>query len=604
MAYKKATPFLKYGLEWQAGTPALFIEFFIIRETNAFRKQHGLNLLDHYREASRLLWPEDDHHRWSDIALRAMVEEEISVFLGSSDSGKTWAMSKFVLMDWWARPMHALWLVSSTELRGAELRVWGVLKKLFNLARERHRNLPGLVLESMHCITTEAVSSNHSEGRSLTNGVVFVPCKQGGKWIGLGALAGIKPTPGGRLGHAGDEVSAMNPVFLDAYANWYGKEGFKGIMSGNPYDLDDTLCRAAEPLEGWDSWQDTGKTQTWRSKFYNAFVVAFDGRDSPNFDDPNKPNRYPYLIGHKKLDGVSRTHGKDSWQWFMQCVGKPQPGGTVKRIVTKAMCETYHVYDDVVWLGEPTIKIGALDAAYGGVGGDRCVCGYIEFGKDITGHMVIAAHPFVLVPVKAGKLVVPEEQIAKFVRNYMESVDVKPENFFFDGRGSLAVAFARLWSAKVETVEFGGKATERPVSNDTYVWDGDMRTRRLQRCEELYNRFVTELWYAVAMVILSDQMRQLPQDVATELCRRQWERAPQNKKIEVETKEKMKYRTGESPDLADCLVTAVEGARRRGFQIARLPGVGDDEPDPRWKWELARRAKEYRKSFALDHNLR
>src|SRR5437763_1246668 len=183
---KKPSWFLRYGIEWKSGKTPLEIEFDLIAETDAYRKEYNLTLLDHYRNASRLLWPNDDHHRWSDLALQAMVENEVAVFLGSSDAGKTWSMAKFVLMDWWARPDKALWLVSSTELRGAELRIWGVLKQLFNIARERYPTLPGTVLESMHAITTDATCTDNSVGRLLTKGIVFVPCKVGNVWKGLG----------------------------------------------------------------------------------------------------------------------------------------------------------------------------------------------------------------------------------------------------------------------------------------------------------------------------------------------------------------------------------------------------------------------------------
>ncbi len=100
------------------------------------------------------------------------------------------------------------------------------------------------------------------------------------------------------------------------------------------------------------------------------------------------------------------------------------------------------------------------------------------------------------------------------------------------------------------------------------------------------------------MVIISDQMRQLPQDAAAELCRREWDYV-QNSKIQIETKEEMKERTGESPDLADLLVVLLEGARRRGFQIARLPGKGDEEADDSWKYDLRLRARNLRKSYSL-----
>jgi len=595
-------PFQKYGYTWAANTHPLEIEFFCIRLGEATLKAQGRSLFQHYREAQAILWPEDDTHRWSDLGLQGICDNEITVLVGCSDSNKTYLMSRFVLVDWWANPDDTLWLVSSTELRGAELRIWGVLKQLFNRARARFPWLVGTVLEFAHAITTEQISADNSSARLLTKGVIFIPCKKGGTFISMGAYQGIKPTRGGRLGHAGDDVSAMPRVFLDAYSNWYGKPNFKGIMSGNPFDLDDSICIAAEPIEGWNAWQDTEKTQTWRSKFYNAFVIAFDGRDSPNFDyPPDQPPKYPYLIGRKKLDAVAKTHGRDSWQWFNQCVGKPRPGAAARRVVTRALCEQWHAFDPVVWMGDPTVKIGACDAAYGGMGGDRCIVGYIEFGKDITGHVVIACHPPVLVPVSVARIGIPEDQIAKFTRDYMEGIGVKPENFFFDGRGSLAVSFARHWSPLVEAVEFGGRATERPVSNDTYVWDGEVRQRRLQRCDELYSRFVTELWFASHYVIISDQMRGLPHEIADELCRRDWHYVSENR-IEVETKWEMKERTGQSPDLADMLVTALEGARRRGFQIARMPGEDEAETDTSWRWDLRRRAKDLKKSFTLSYS--
>ncbi len=596
---KGAQEFEAFGKKWDASWSMLDVHLWMLKQGHEYLKSHGRSLYFHQLEAQKLLWPEDDVHRWLELGLKTITENEVTIFLGCADSGKTYGISRFVLVDWWSNPDKSLWLVSSTELRGAELRIWGVLKQLFNRARANYPDLQGQVLESMHCITTERISDDNSEGRLLTKGIIFVPCKKGNTYIGLGALQGIKPQPGGRLGHAGDEVQAMPRVFLDAYSNWYGKEGFKGIMSGNPFDLDDSLCAAAEPIEGWMAWKDTQKTQTWRSKFYDAAVVAFDGRDSPNFDYPaGEPTKLPYLIGRKKMNAVAKTHGTDSWQYNNQVVGKPCPSAAAKRVLTRAMCEQYHAFDEVIWLGKQTIKIGACDAAYGGVGGDRCMAGYVEFGKDINNNEIIACHPPVLVPVSIHKTGLPENQIAEFVKTYMESVGVLPSNFFFDGRGSLAVAFARIWSPQVEAVEFGGVPTERPVSNDTHVWDGDERQRRLQRCNELYDRFVTELWFAIHYSVISDQVRQLPREVCDELCRRAWDYTKGNK-MAVETKADMKERTGESPDLADTFVTAFEGARRRGFQIQRLPEEGAADEDQTWKHDLRLRAKKFRESYAL-----
>lgn len=586
-----------YHLNWDSEQSPLDIEFEMIRRGGRFKiddVECGLGLFEHYRNAQKLLWPTDDEHRWAKLALETMVGNEVSVFMGCGDSGKTRSIAKFVLMDWWSNPEKTLWLVSSTELRGAELKIWGDLKGLFNKARELHPDLAGTVLESKHAITTEQISKDQSKGRLLTKGIIFIPCKSNGRWVGMGAFAGIKPQPDGRLGHAGDEVSAMERTFLDAYSNWYGKENFKGIMAGNPYDYLDPLCIAAEPIEGWSKWTDTEKTQQWRSKFYNAAVVAFDGRDSPNFDALTR-SKYKYLIGPKKHAAVERFHQKDSWQYYSQCVGKPRASGFAKRVITPQLCEEFKAFDDVFWSGKPTIKVSACDAAYGGLGGDRCVTGHIEFGEDVEGNMILACSPQVIVPVSVKKTGLPEDQIADFNKEYNETFNIPPENFFFDGRSTLAMAFSRKWSPRVNAVDFGGKPTDRVVSLDTFVWDGDVQSRRLQRCDELYSKFVTELWFSVHYIILSGQMRRLPKEVAEEGYKREW-RYVKGNRIELETKAEMKERTGQSPDLFDCLVTCVEGARRLGFQIRSMSTDAPDMNDNGWLTDaLAKEQKEMQK---------
>jgi hypothetical protein len=576
----------KYGLEWPANDP-LDVEFEMIRRGGRFElkgKQYGLGLPHHYAEATKLLWPEDDWHTWAELLSRRLAEEDITVIIGPADSSKTYSVSKHVMVDWWAQPDTTLWLLSSTELRGAELRIWGAMKQLFNRARAIRPWLIGTVLESLHAISTETIAEKGSEGRLLTKGLIFIPCKTGGQWVGLGAYAGIKPVrvgdKEGRLGHVGDEASLMGEGFLDAYSNWYGKENFHGILTGNWCDFDDPLGKAAEPVNGWDTWEDTGKTQEWRSRFYNALVVDLDGRDSPNAGFPFTP--YKYLVGPKKLAAVKATHGEDSWQYWSQCVGKPRALGNVKRVLTKSLCEANGAFEQAVWAGGEIVKVGFLDAAYGGVGGDRCVCGYLEFGPDVDGRQVIAIHPLVQVPVSVRNIDSPEDQIARFCMRYFMGVDVPPEHFFFDGRSTLAVALSRLWSTSVNVIDFGGPATDRPVSQDEFVWDGEEKTRRLKRCDEHYSKFVTELWFTLYYLVISKQLRQLPKDAAAEAYKREW-RYTKGNRIEVETKKEMKKRTNYSPDLIDSIVTGVEGARRLGFQIELLRGdisqAAQNKPD-------------------------
>lgn len=599
---------LKYGTSWGPEADDLSIEFELIRnrgyvEVNGVR--HGLGPYHHYREAISTIWPEDDHHRWSDLMLRRKVENDILVMMGSADSNKTYSTARYLLVDYWAHSANTLWMVSTTDSRGADLRIWGKIKELFNRGRQRFPWLTGKILESKYCITTEEISRDQSEGRLLTKGIIMIPCKSGEKWVGLGAYAGIKPTKNGRLGHAGDEVSVMHTSFLQAYANWYGKPNFQGIMDGNPFDLDDPLCTAAEPEDGWAHWEDTKKTQEWRSKFYGAWVIAFDGRDSPNMDVPEGAKTpFPYLIGRRKIEAVKKTEGEDSALFWSQCVGKPRPGAEARRVITRLLCEEGKAFEPVVWEGSDVTDVLGLDAAYGGVGGDRCVLTHLRFGRDVEGRNVISCKPPIYVPISQRGFEDPETQIAKFCKVYADTFAIKPDHFYFDARATLAMRLAQIYGTSVNAVDFGGPATKRPVSQDEFIYDGDNQTRRLKRCDEHYSKFVTELWFSVRYLILAKQLRELPRDVAEEGWKRQWRYTKGSPmRIEVETKDEMKVRTTRSPDLFDSLVTAVEGCRRLGFLIERLKEEQTSEEDAQeWLEKELHRFKTFKRRHELRYD--
>lgn len=581
--------YYRHGKKWSNDVDPLDAEFWFIRKGEEWLQSQGRSLFFHYKEVHKMLWPKHYQHRWFDLALQSFCENEITVLMGCSDSAKTYGMSCFALMDYWIYPKETLWMVSSTEYRGCELRIWGEIKNLFNQAKERYSWLDGHPLESMHSITTENIDDDKEFARSLKTGLILVPCKRGNQYVGLSAFQGAKAP---RLRHAGDEVAAMNEGFLNAYANWYGKRNFKGLMSGNPTDPEDQLCRAGEPLEGWDHFVDTEKTQTWRSKFFNANVIAFDGRDSPNNDfDQAKGPKFHFLVSKKKLEAVAKSFGSDSWQWHSQCVGKPNKSVLKFRVLTKQKCEEGRALEDVIWFGDKTTIVYGLDPNYGGQ--DRCVGGAVEFGKDVEGNQVVAFHSQEVIPVKPVIRPLdlePEDQIAAYIKNRCDQLGIPGTQVFYDsvGKGTLGFAFSKIFAIGQcpIPVDSGAKTNSRPVRQDLWV-DEEDGTRRLKRCDEHYKKFITEMYFSISEAVRSKQVRQLPQEAMRELCLRIYSIAGNNL-IEIEPKSGTANRPGfierigHSPDMADHAVISMEGCRRLGFKIK---GLG--EPDPNKKYAAA-----------------
>lgn len=426
------------------------------------------------------------------------------------------------------------------------------------------------------------------------SGFLVHNCVQGGKFVGLQKFVGIKQK---RMRLVADEASMMGESFLSAFANLNKNEDFRAIILGNPNDPLDPLGRAAEPKEGWtDEYMEPTKTKVWDTRFMNGRCVNLIGLDSPNFDfPPEKPTKFKYLISKEKIDDTLSFFQKDSIEYYSQCVGSMKIGTMARRVISRHLCQQFGALDDVVWHGEKPMRICGLDAAYGG---DRCVCGYIEFGPSVSGQIIFRFTPPVVVPIKVNASVIPEDQIAAFVRDFCRENEIPPENFFHDstGRGTLGTAIARLWSDKCNPVEFGGNATDRPVSKDLYITDEKTGQRRLKRCDEHYSNFVAELWYSVRYAIESNSVRNLPQDVMEEMSMREWDWIKGQKKIALETKVDMKMRVGRSPDLGDWASICMEGARRRGFQIPKL-GLADTINKPRVDdWFI----KQYEKTQALN----
>lgn len=590
-------------MEWTANVTPIAAMVWLIRNNGQGKDIRGnpvqVPLFDLYRQLQSELWPEDDHHEWSDLMLRTMVAERITAVQGGKDSSKTHTMAKFALTDYLCFPEQTLSLMSSTDLRGLELRVWGDLKDLFTRARDRWPQIPGHPVDHMHGIFTDDLSEDR-DIRDIRKGLLCIPMlESGGSWKGLEKYTGIKQK---RRRLFGDEVQFMLPPYLTALAN-LNKGNFKGVFVGNPIGEGDPLDKLAEPLDGWDSLPEVTKTSTWKNRM-GGTTINLVGSDSPAIRHPGK---YPYLIDQSDIDYIVGYWGRDSAEYWNQAEGVRRPGVSLRRVVTRDMVNKFGAQDEVVWSVKPTIKGYAIDASYGG---DRCIGGSFEFGSEINGHQVISFGKPKVIPIKLypkntpeDQRVLPEDQIAEYAKADCEALSIPSANVFHDatGRGSLGSAFARLWRHDTNPIEFGGSATPRPVLSDLFIYDEKLKQKRLKRCDEHYSKFVSELWFSVRYVIEGRQSRNLPNEAVDELCAREWKRV-RGDRIEVESKEDMKPRFGRSPDIGDWVSICVEGARRLGFQITRMGWeLPKQEKDEKWKEELRERARKSRQSYSLTY---
>jgi hypothetical protein len=287
--------FAKYGAIWPASAGALDVEMACIKRGGKWKNKVGqlcgLGLYHHYKEMQKILWPKKKWHRWNELTAEGIHRASDHWVMGPASSGKTHEAALYGLCTYFVFPDETTVLVSSTDSRSLELRVWGEIKKHWAKARERFEWLPGHEIGSKQMITTDG---RDAESRDFRNGIVGIPCVVGGTFVGIGKYVGIKNN---RMILIADESQFMSKGFFDGISNLNKNPGFQCIALGNPKERTDALGLICEPADedgGWDGVDDSEKTKVWRTRFANGRCVQLVGTDSPNYDVPeDQPPPYP-----------------------------------------------------------------------------------------------------------------------------------------------------------------------------------------------------------------------------------------------------------------------------------------------------------------------
>jgi hypothetical protein len=624
---KSSGRFLKYGLWWHGASDPASNELDMIKRGGRWEKKDGTmageGLYFHFRKFQEIVWANRIWSKgpfvnyWAEKCLEVYIHNTYIGVMGCAASGKSDSFGCNVITDWYGNHSHMTVLVSSTEREMLELRIWGMIKKYHKLAKRDRKWIPGNLIEGKQRIITDA-KAEFTEGRDFKNGIMGVACKKGNVYVGLGSMIGIHNK---MVTLVADEANLMPRAFLDSTSNLSKCEKFKLIALGNPNETTNAHGAICEPeigLGGWEGGIDQNPgTKTWKTRWPNGICLQLPGSDSPNMmAPPEDPPPFPFLVTRQQMIDDAAIWGVDDWHYTMMNEARMPRGQGSRRVLTRQACIKFGAFEKPNFRDSRITKIAFLDAAYRGVGGDRCVFGELNFGREIEdsnelhasnlltnvvsqetkpppGRQIIALVDLVTIPIEATKdSDTPEDQIAQFVKMQLANRGIEHNNFFYDAgmRTSLVSAFARHGMIHTETIDCGGKPSEDFVSSEIQ-----------KKCVDYYSKFVTELWYSVRYVVEARQFRGMREDVCSEFSQREWKMVSGNR-IEVETKEEMKVKTGRSPDLADSVAIGILGARRRGFTIKRLGNPSPNSTTEAWKRKLRARSEALKRNGNLSFN--
>lgn len=564
----KAKNIDRYEIIWPEGFDDFLIELWCFRESHPVEKG-GLGRYGHLKNAIDIKWNlpkrleaqqrgqyyDPDKHdafiwnEWTEMMMQGFCENREVMVAGPGASWKTTCMALYYLLFWLCSPHNTRVILTSTTGDGLRARIWKEVSHFY-------RAIVGV--------------GNLVQSRTM---IQFIKGDDGAGIFGIAvesdgnvekAINKIIGRHNTNMGVGIDEMPTVTGAIVEACVNLEtGAERFELKGIGNPDSHFDPHGKRSEPVDGWGSI--SVDSTTWMSR-YGALVIHLDGRRSPRVGHDDK---FPGLIRQADLEKTSAEHGDDSPQMWKQRYGFWCPEGTQKTILSESDIVKFRAKEKAIWVGGFK-KAAGLDPAFEGE--DRCILQPVHFGLiDMGGEPINAIEFQKPIPIKTKATSDHEKnprhyQIVEQCKHICQEEGIEPRLFGLDSTGEgggLAAIFAREWSTAINSIEFGGRASDRPISQLVQ----DTKVAPKKGFEEYLNR-VTELWYQVRVLVRLGQIRGLHDEAAIEFCKRFYEL--RGNLLVVESKQIMKKRTGKSPDYADACAVAVVTVQENDSAFGRI----------------------------------
>lgn len=519
----------------------------------------GLGRYGHLRNAIDLIFNKRSRafiwNEWTEMIMRAFCENREVSLAGPGASWKTTCMAVYALSVWMSSPLDTRIVITSTTLDGLRARIWKEVMHFYRVAgkpfgnsvNHPHPKIQSIKGDDGHGIFGIAVEAGNVDdaveniqGRHAPNTTVLV-----------------------------DEMTGVSAAIIKAGANLEkGTRRFQMIGSANPISYFDEHGLFSEPEHGYAAI--TVEDEKWKT-VRGGVCIHLDGLKSPNVRAGKQI--YPGMISLDDVEVSKRRDGENSPDYWRYVRGFWPPEGITKTVLTQTIIAKFKAREQPTWVETPILG-AALDPAF--EGGDRRVLRFGKCGK-IDDNGVVRIGLALTELIKLDVDVTSKEpihyQIARQTREECKARGVPASYFAMDVSGEgggTSDIFKREWSSEFLEVEFGGRASDRAIS--------DINPRP---GHEEYATRVSELWYQFRSAVERGQIRGLDVETAKEFCERNYEM--RGARIMVESKTKMKVRIGHSPDLADAAVILLELFLVRGLLPSALSIVSPYGKQNTWK---------------------
>lgn len=546
----------KYDLYWDPIVNPMTMEFFMFKQKmgrHLDRMHGGISTEDHFKKIARALWPEDSPHikfiwnAWSEWMLEEMCKNQYLAIAGCSGSGKSEICAIWAIINYLCDPMHTIVMVTSTTMGAARKRIWGKIIQYWNPLEKA--GFPGKLVESVGMINF--VNSKGEKQLGDMAGISLIASEKKKEKEAVGKLIGIHQE---RIIFIADELPELSEAITEAafYNLKSGCQEFQFIGIGNPKTYSDAFGKFAKPKAGWTSIHvDSDQWETER-----GLCIHLDTIKNPRIlgDD-----RCTWMHSQEDIDKEMGIQGAKTASFWRMYRGFWCPDGTEDTIYSDVEIINAQADEPAVWLNRDIIKLSSLDPGFTN-GGDRSCATFLSFGINKDGLKTLQVDEHLLFHEDiTDRTRTRSQQLVAWWKEQCAKRGVDPKYAGYDSTGGGAVLgdlIDMMWSKEALRVNFGGKASDLPVS--AYE---DMPSH------ERYCNRVTELWYGGKAYLRTGQIKGISPELMEEMvARRKEEEKVTHTRIRAESKKDMKVRIGKSPDISDSFFIACEVARQRiGF---------------------------------------
>lgn len=529
-------------------------------------RQWLLNL-GRYEDAATLLWPAATFSaKPASVALMWSTLKESSqiMAMGAASVGKSFSLGVWLYLDWLRDPEFTNVKVVGPSEDHLE-------KNLFSHLVTLHKS--AAIPSPGHCIRLGITLDMHKRDVGIYGVVVPIGKRAPAKLQGIKVKP--RPTPHPTLGGMSRlrvmlEEAEDIPVGIwedvsNILSNTDGVEQFKIMAAFNPKDQNGACGVRCEPPDGWGSF-DLDQSFRWKSR-RGWDVVRLDGMQIENVKEGRMI--FPGLQTRQGLERIiANAGGYNTKGYYTFARGAfPKEGADLVIIPQALLADAQGEFQFV-----ESRPVAGVDIAL--EGDDNAVMTVGRFGL-ATGWRRRPTPQF------------PEGEILHFTtedgRRIQKSVIQVDQQFKLPKAETLTMA-RRIretceqagvdpeWCCVDRTVNGAGvhdylKATWGPVKGVNPAFSAsDMKilTEDTEPPSELYERLVTELWYAMRKFFEHNLLKLSPtiptERLFTELTTRQFNTSARGK-IKVEAKSEFRSRGFKSPDYADSLSLLLHGVR-------------------------------------------